>query len=101
MEGDRVVVDGQTYETLFWTQSDNPALITNQNATGSNSHPWKPLGKTQNYSNEELNNAPQSNPETLYASDMLIRLNGENYISQSKVRKVSPSDSNPWRVFVD
>ncbi|MCV4465915.1 hypothetical protein OFP21_21990, partial [Escherichia coli] len=38
---------------------------------------------------------------TLYASDTLIRFNGENYISQSKVQKVSPSDSNPWRVFVD
>ncbi|MEW3294844.1 glycosyl hydrolase family 18 protein [Escherichia coli] len=101
VKGDRVVVDGQAYEALFWTQSDNPALIANQNATGSNSRPWKPLGKTQSYSNEELNNAPQFNPETLYASDTLIRFNGENYISQSKVQKVSPSDSNPWRVFVD
>ncbi len=36
-----------------------------------------------------------------YASDTLIRFNGVNYISQSKVQKVSPSDSNPWRVFVD
>ena len=101
VKGDRVVVDGQAYEALFWTQSDNPALVANQNATGSNSRPWKPLGKTQSYSNEELNNAPQFNPETLYASDTLIRFNGENYISQSKVQKVSPSDSNPWRVFVD
>ena len=101
MKGDRVVVDGQAYEALFWTQSDNPALVANQNATGSNSRPWKPLGKAQSYSNEELNNAPQFNPETLYASDTLIRFNGVNYISQSKVQKVSPSDSNPWRVFVD
>ena len=101
VKGDRVVVDGQAYEALFWTQSDNPALVANQNATGSNSRPWKPLGKAQSYSNEELNNAPQFNPETLYASDTLIRFNGENYISQSKVQKVSPSDSNPWRVFVD
>nr|O74199.1 RecName: Full=Endochitinase 11; AltName: Full=Chitinase 11; Flags: Precursor [Metarhizium anisopliae]AAC33265.1 chitinase [Metarhizium anisopliae] len=83
------------------TQSDNPALVPNQNATGSNSRPWKPLGKAQSYSNEELNNAPQFNPETLYASDTLIRFNGVNYISQSKEQKVSPSDSNPWRVFVD
>ncbi|EFJ3222585.1 chitinase [Escherichia coli] len=101
VKGDRVVVDGQAYEALFWTQSDNPALVANQNATGSNSRPWKPLGKAQSYSNEELNNAPQFNPETLYASDTLIRFNGANYISQSKVQKVSPSDSNPWRVFVD
>lgn len=101
VKGDRVVVDGQAYEALFWTQSDNPALVANQNATGSNSRPWKPLGKAQSYSNEELNNAPQFNPETLYASDTLIRFNGVNYISQSKVQKVSPSDSNPWRVFVD
>ncbi len=100
VKGDRVVVDGQAYEALFWTQSDNPALVANQNATGSNSRPWKPLGKTQSYSNEELNNAPQFNPETLYASDTLIRFNGENYISQSKVQKVSPSDSNPWRVLL-
>ncbi len=28
---------------------------------------------------------------TLYASDTLIRFNGVNYISQSKVQKVSPS----------
>lgn len=101
VKGDRVVVDGQAYEALFWTQSDNPALVANQNATGSNSRPWKPLGKAQSYSNEELNNAPQFNPETLYASDTLIRFNGVNYISQRKVQKVSPSDSNPWRVFVD
>ncbi len=101
VKGDRVVVDGQAYEALFWTQSDNPALVANQNATGSNSRPWKPLGKAQSYSNEELNNAPQFNPETLYTSDTLIRFNGANYISQSKVQKVSPSDSNPWRVFVD
>lgn len=33
VKGDRVVVDGQAYEALFWTQSDNPALIANQNAT--------------------------------------------------------------------
>ena len=89
VKGDRVVVDGQAYEALFWTQSDNPALVANQNATGSNSRPWKPLGKAQSYSNEELNNAPQFNPETLYASDTLIRFNGVNYISQSKVQKVS------------
>ena len=73
VKGDRVVVDGQAYEALFWTQSDNPALVANQNATGSNSRPWKPLGKAQSYSNEELNNAPQFNPETLYASDTLDR----------------------------
>lgn len=35
-----------------------------------------------------------------YASDTLIRFNGVNYISQSKVQKVSPSDSNPWRVLL-
>lgn len=101
VKGDRVVVDGQAYEALFWTQNDNPALVANQNATGSNSRPWKPLGKAQSYSSDELKNAPEFNPATLYASDTLIRFNGVNYISQSKVQKVSPSDSNPWRVFVD
>ena len=40
VKGDRVVVDGQAYEALFWTQSDNPALVANQNATGSISRPW-------------------------------------------------------------
>ncbi len=65
--------------TLLWLRTKTPP--------SGNSRPWKPLGKTQSYSNEELNNAPQFNPETLYASDTLIRFNGENYISQVKCRK--------------
>ena len=32
-KGDRVVVDGR--HEAVWTQSDNPALVANQNATGS------------------------------------------------------------------
>lgn len=101
VKGDRVVVDGQAYEALFWTQNDNPALVANQNPTGTNGRPWKLLGAAQNYTSEELNVAPQFDANMLYASGTLIRYNGENYIAQSKVQKVSPSDSNPWRVFVD
>lgn len=101
VKGDRVVVDGQAFEALFWTQNDNPALVANQNPTGTNSRPWKPLGAAQSYTSDELSKAPQFDANTLYENGALIRFNGENYIAQSKVQKVSPSDSNPWRVFVD
>ncbi len=68
--------------TLLWWRTKTPPVAIAAR--------WKPLGKAQSYSNEELKYAPQFNPETLYASDTLIRFNGVNYISQSKVQKVSP-----------
>ncbi|WP_312952849.1 carbohydrate-binding protein [Superficieibacter sp.] len=101
VKGDRVVVDGMVYEALFWTQHDDPSDVANQNPTGDNSRPWKPLGKLVEYSSEELSNAPQYDAGTLYENGTLIRFNGENYVAQTKVQKVSPTDTNPWRIFVD
>lgn len=100
-KGDKVQKGGQEYEALFYTVGDDPSNPANQNPTGTNGRPWKPLGQVVSYTTEQLNNAPQFNASTLYDSGTLIRYNGGNYVSQAKVQKVSPSDSNPWSVYID
>ncbi|EPW3925530.1 glycosyl hydrolase family 18 protein [Enterobacter sichuanensis] len=100
-KGDKVQKNGQEYEALFYTVGDDPSLAANQNPTGSNGRPWKPLGAVTTYTQDQLNKAPVYNSSTLYESGTLIRYNGGNYVSQAKVQKVSPSDTNPWRVFID
>lgn len=101
VKGDRVVVDGMLYEAFFWTQQDNPALVANQNPTGTNSRPWKPLGKAVNYSTDTLSKAPLFDASVLYENGALIRFNGDHYIAEAKVQQVAPTDANPWRVFVN
>lgn len=100
-KGDKVQKNGQEYEALFYTVGDDPSLPANQNPTGTNGRPWKPLGAVVSYTQDQLNKAPEYNSSTVYESGTLIRYNGGNYVSQSKVQKVSPSDTNPWRVFID
>ncbi|HHG0682872.1 TPA: glycosyl hydrolase family 18 protein [Enterobacter cloacae] len=100
-KGDKVQKEGQEYEAMFYTVGDDPSNPANQNPTGTNGRPWKPLGAVVSYTTDELNNAPVFNSSTLYESGTLIRYNGENYISQAKVQKVSPSDTNPWKVYID
>jgi len=100
-KGDKVQKNGQEYQALFYTVGDDPSLAANQNPTGVNGRPWKPLGDVISYTQDQLNKAPEYNSSTLYQSGTLIRYNGGNYVSQSKVQKVSPSDTNPWRVFID
>lgn len=100
-KGDKVQKNGQEYEALFYTVGDDPSLPANQNPTGTNGRPWKPLGTVVSYTQDQLNKAPEYNSSTVYESGTLIRYNGGNYVSQSKVQKVSPSDTNPWRVFID
>lgn len=100
-KGDKVQKGGQEYEALFYTVGDDPSNVANQNPTGTNGRPWKPLGQVVSYTTEQLNNAPQFNASTLYDSGTLIRYNGGNYVSQAKVQKVSPSDTNPWSVYID
>lgn len=96
-KGDKVQKNGQEYEALFYTVGDDPSLAANQNPTGSNGRPWKPLGAVTTYTQDQLNKAPVYNSSTLYESGTLIHYNGGNYVSQAKVQKVSPSDTNPWR----
>lgn len=100
-KGDKVQKDGQEYEALFYTVGEDPSLPANQNPTGTNGRPWKPLGAVVVYTEDQLNNAPVFSDSTLYASGTLIRYNGENFVSQAKVQKVSPSDTNPWKVYID
>ncbi|HDR2795449.1 MULTISPECIES: carbohydrate-binding protein [Enterobacter] len=100
-KGDKVQKNGQEYEALFYTQGDDPSIAANQNPTGTNGRPWKPLGAVISYTQDQLNKAPQYSASTVYESGTLIRYNGGNYVSQSKVQKVSPSDTNPWHVFID
>lgn len=100
-KGDKVQKGGQEYEALFYTVGDDPSNPANQNPTGTNGRPWKPLGQVVSYTTEQLNNAPQFNASTLYDSGTLIRYNGGNYVSRAKVQKVSPSDTNPWSVYID
>jgi bifunctional chitinase/lysozyme len=100
-KGDKVQKNDQEYEALFYTQGDDPSIAANQNPTGTNGRPWKPLGAVISYTQDQLNKAPQYSASTVYESGTLIRYNGGNYVSQSKVQKVSPSDTNPWHVFID
>lgn len=100
-KGDKVQKDGQEYEALFYTIGDDPSLAANQNPSGTNGRPWKPLGAVVSYTTDQLNNAPEFNASTLYESGTLIRYNGENYVSQAKVQKVTPADTNPWKIYID
>ncbi|WP_325168729.1 glycosyl hydrolase family 18 protein, partial [Citrobacter cronae] len=100
-KGDKVQKDGQEYEALFYTIGDDPSLEANQNPSGTNGRPWKPLGAVVTYTTDQLNNAPEFNSSTLYESGTLIRYNGENYVSQAKVQKVTPADTNPWKIYID
>lgn len=100
-KGDKVQKDGQEYEALFYTIGDDPSLEANQNPSGTNGRPWKPLGAVVTYTTDQLNNAPEFNSSTLYESGTLIRYNGDNYISQAKVQKITPSDTNPWKIYID
>jgi len=100
-KGDKVQKNGQEYEALFYTLGDDPSLEANQNPTGTNGRPWKPLGDVVSYTIDQLNKAPEFNSATLYESGTLIRYNGDNYVSQAKVQKVKPSDINPWKVYID
>lgn len=56
---------GQEYEALFYTVGDDPSLAANQNPTGSNGRPWKPLGAVTTYTQDQLNKAPVYNSSTL------------------------------------
>ncbi len=100
-KGDKVQKNGQEYEALFYTVGDDPSIAGNQNPTGNNGRPWKPLGAVVSYTQDQLNKAPEYSSSTLYENGTLIRYNGGNYVSQAKVQKVSPSDTNPWRIFID
>ncbi|CBG91176.1 carbohydrate-binding protein [Citrobacter rodentium] len=100
-KGDKVQKNGEEYEAMFYTVGNDPSVPANQNPTGTNGRPWKPLGAVVSYTQEQLNNAPEYNASTLYESGTLIRYNGANYVSQAKVQKVSPTDTNPWRIFID
>jgi bifunctional chitinase/lysozyme len=101
LKGDHAVINGQMYEALFWTQNDSPALVSNQNSTGTNSRPWKPLGPVVDFSSKQLEQAPQFSATAVYEKGSLVRFNGENFVAQAKVKKLSPLDTNPWRAFVD
>lgn len=100
-KGDKAQKDGQEYEALFYTVGDDPSNPDNQNPSGTNGRPWKPLGAVVSYTTDQLNNAPEFDSSTLYESGTLIRYNGANYVSQAKVQKVSPADTNPWKVYID
>ncbi|WP_081005640.1 ricin-type beta-trefoil lectin domain protein [Trabulsiella odontotermitis] len=99
--GDIVQKDGQQYQALFFTQGEDPSLPENQNPTSSNGRPWLPMGAVVNYTQDQLNAAPTYDANTLYASGTLIRFSGVNYISQSQVQKVTPLETNPWKVYTD
>ena len=100
-QGDKVQKDGQEYQALFYTIGDDPSLTANQNPDGTNGRPWKPLGAVVEYTEDQLNKAPEFSASTLYESGTLIKYNGKNYVSQAKVQKVTPADVNPWKVYID
>lgn len=100
-KGDVAQLDGQSYEALFYTVGDNPSLTANQNPTGTNGRPWKPLGPTVEYSAAELNAAPQFSATALYEAGTLVQFQGQPYVSQAKVKSVSPVDENPWAIYTD
>ncbi|MDV5141930.1 glycosyl hydrolase family 18 protein [Chimaeribacter arupi] len=100
-KGDVVKVDGQSYEALFYTIGNNPADPANQNPQGNNGRPWKPLGPTVEYTPEQLAAAPQFNTSALYPAGQLVQFQGQPYVAQTKVQHASPTDINPWAVYID
>jgi len=100
-QGDKVQKDGVMYEALFYTVNNDPSLAANQNPEGNNGHPWKPLGAVQSYSQDQIDNAPTLNINTLYPANSLVKYNGKNYQSAVIVQKVKPDDVTPWAVYMD
>lgn len=100
-KGDVVKVNGQSYEALFYTTGDDPSLAANQNPQGNNGRPWKPLGATVDYTQAQLNAAPQLSSSTLYAAGTLVTYKGQPYVSQAQVKSVLPTDANLWAVYTD
>lgn len=100
-KGDVVKVNGQSYEALFYTTGDDPSVAGNQNPLANNGRPWKPLGATVEYTQAQLNAAPQLNTSTLYAVGTLVTYKGQPYVSQAQVKSVLPTDANLWVVYTD
>lgn len=100
-KGDVVTMNGQSYEALFYTIGDNPSVAGNQNPNGNNGRPWKPLGATKTYSEQELKKAPQFNAKTRYSAGQLVQFQGQPYVSQNTVQAVSPTDANLWANYND
>ncbi|EKN4180469.1 glycosyl hydrolase family 18 protein [Yersinia enterocolitica] len=101
LKGDEVQVNGQAFVSLFWNQGTDPSNPENQELTGTSGKPWKLLGAVKSYSQEELSNAPNIDVNQLYVIDELVSFNGNAYVAQQSVQKVVPTDSNPWKVFID
>lgn len=101
LKGDEVQVNGLAFISLFWNQGTDPSNPENQELTGSSGKPWKLLGAVKSYSQEELNNTPNLDVNKLHAAGELVSFNGNVYVAQKSVQKVVPTDSNPWKVFID
>ncbi|WP_108650721.1 PKD domain-containing protein [Dongshaea marina] len=100
-KGDKVELSGQEYEALFWTQGDDPTNPENQNPQQNNGRPWLPLGPAKNYTQQQLDNAPELNTTDTYQSDTLVKYKGANYISEQTVHAVLPGDANPWKIYIE
>lgn len=96
-KGDEVKVDGQSYEALYYTVGENPSIAGNQNPTSTNGRPWKPLGPTVEFTQEQFNNAPQINSIALYEAGKLAVYKGIPYVAQTKVKGVMPYDKTHGR----
>lgn len=100
-KGDEVKVDGQSYEALYYTVGENPSIAGNQNPTGTNGRPWKPLGPTVEFTQEQFKNAPQINSIAFYEPGKLAVYKGTPYVAQTKVKGVMPYDKNPWAIYTN
>ncbi|MFG6656695.1 Ig-like domain-containing protein [Scandinavium sp. M-37] len=99
--GDIVTRNGQSYEALFYTNANDPALAENQNPTKNNGKPWYPLGASSTVTQAQANAAPALNLNTLYDAGALMTWNGTPYIAQWQVKDVTPEGVSPWRAYVE
>lgn len=100
-QGDVVMVNGQGYKAWFYNVDQDPSKEQNQNPTGDNSQPWKPLGTLKVWTDQELASAPTLDVQKLYPAGSLVKFQGQPYVSLATVQHVQPSDPSPWGIFID
>lgn len=100
-QGDVVMVNGQGYKAWFYNVDEDPSKEENQNLTGDNGQPWKPLGTLKVWSDQELASAPALDTQQLYPAGSLVKFQGQPYVSLTAVQHVQPSDPSPWGIYID
>ena len=101
-QGDEVLgTDGYRYIALFYNLNVDPTLIENQNPNQDNGRPWLPKGEWHNFSQQELEQAPNIDVNYFYPVNTLVKYRDMHYLNANQVQGVMPDDKNPWKIFID